>query len=448
MTGKRLGKTLNTHELNAKIKPFRRLDNLTNFGYIAADYLALVCVLAGSIGFFHFRSEWGISWGWCIPVYALAVLLVGAIQHRFAGLGHEGAHYILFKNRYLNELASDLLCMFPIFATTEQYRIVHLGHHQYVNDWDRDPELTNLGKTRKMDQFPMTRWQFLHNFFVRLLWPPAALRYMWDNIYVTVLGQARHPWKDQRSRPAPEFFGFRLTSIMAVLYIFAMIGLMRYFDAHGSLWHQLVVPPVAWIVAVGVICLIPEHWFFRTPIKKPVFSARFVSIYRMGFYIALLGAISIGRFVTQSDWALYFWLLWVVPLLTAFPYYMLIRDIFQHGNADDGRLTNSRVFFVDPFTRWAFFVYGQDVHLTHHLYSGIPHYWLPKLHRTLMAENQEYREHVVECHGVFSNGGGRFTAVDVMTFPTQESEPEAGQQLTEPSEAEELVAAGDSREGS
>ena len=62
---------------------------------------------------------------------------------------------------------------------------------------------------------------------------------------------------------------------------------------------------------------------------------------------------------------------------------MLLRDVYQHSNADSGRLTNSRVFFTDPFTRWAVFVYGQDMHIPHHLFPAIPHYRLGELHKIL-----------------------------------------------------------------
>ena len=61
---------------------------------------------------------------------------------------------------------------------------------------------------------------------------------------------------------------------------------------------------------------------------------------------------------------------------TSFMFFMFLRDVYQHSNADDGRLTNSRVFFTDPFTRWAVFVYGQDMHIPHHLFPAVPHYRL------------------------------------------------------------------------
>ena len=66
------------------------------------------------------------------------------------------------------------------------------------------------------------------------------------------------------------------------------------------------------------------------------------------------------RWSTGGRSAIYPVLLWLVPLLTSFMFFMFLRDVYQHSNADAGRLTNSRVFFTDYFTRWAVFVYGQD----------------------------------------------------------------------------------------
>jgi fatty acid desaturase len=94
---------------------------------------------------------------------------------------------------------------------------------------------------------------------------------------------------------------------------------------------------------------------------------------------------------------------------------MFLRDVYQHSNADAGRLTNSRVFFTDPFTRWAVFVYGQDMHIPHHLFPAVPHYRLGELHEIMKREDQQYEEHVVECHGTFRDSRGRITILDEMT---------------------------------
>jgi fatty acid desaturase len=94
---------------------------------------------------------------------------------------------------------------------------------------------------------------------------------------------------------------------------------------------------------------------------------------------------------------------------------MFLRDVYQHSNADAGRLTNSRVFFTDIFTRWAVLVYGQDMHIPHHLFPAVPHYRLGRLHDLLKREHEAYRSQVVETHGTFRDAQGRATILDEMT---------------------------------
>jgi fatty acid desaturase len=420
MRAKQLGKTLNSRELNALIQPLRLRDNHTNLIYLAIEYLTLAAVLVPTIIFCHCRAAWGIAWGWNIPVVTLAVLLVGAVQHRFAGLTHEGAHYILLRNRFWNEFVSDWFCMFPLFSTTAQYRLIHLGHHEYTNDWERDPELLNLGKTRAMDEFPMSKAEFIYRFYVRIFWPPALLRYMWDNIYVTTLGNGLHPYVKTCSKNPPGMIGkLRITSLLGVAYLGALVGVMGYLSWYGTTLQMAVTPVAFWLGAVAVIRMIPTEWFFHSDLK-PVYSMQFASAMRLGWLTILETVLAGSKFFTGYEWGVYFWLLWVLPLFTSFPYYMLLRDLYQHANADDGKLTNSRVIFCNPITRWAMFIYGQDIHLTHHLFPAVPHYNLPKLHRLLVEHNQEYADHVVECHGMFWNNKGKPTMLDVVEQATQE----------------------------
>ena len=225
---KQLGKTLNSRELNALIHPLRYRDNHTNLLYIAGEYLTLAAILVPSIAFVHLPG-WGLPWVADIPVYLLAVLLVGVVQHRFAGLGHEGSHYILLQNRFWNELVSDLLCMFPLFTTTGQYRLIHLGHHEYTNDWDHDPELLNLGKTRAMDEFPMSKSEFVYRFYMRYSGRPRCCGYMWDNIYVNTLGNGLHPYDKTCQGKQPGSIGrFRVTSMLGMAYLAPMVGALGY----------------------------------------------------------------------------------------------------------------------------------------------------------------------------------------------------------------------------
>lgn len=420
MRAKQLGKTLNDRRLVSLIRPLRRIDNYSNLPFLALDYLTLAAIVIPTVAFCLCRADWGLAWFWNVPVVTLAVFLVGGVQHRLAGLAHEGSHYILLKNRLANELVSDLLCMFPLFSTTHQYRVIHLGHHDYTNDWERDPELLNLGKTRMMDQFPMSRWEFIHHFYIRIFWPPAFLRYMFDNIYVTSLGNGLHPYGEQQSAMQPKLFGqVRLTSALGVAYLAGMVGVLGAIAYFGTLTQLALAAPAVWALGAAAVYSLPEDWFYQSPIR-PVYSARLTSVMRLGYLTLLETAIAGAYLLTGTDYGVYFWLLWVLPLFTSFPYYMLLRDLYQHANADDGRLTNSRVVFAGPFSRWAIFVYGQDAHLTHHLYPAVPHYNLFALHDMLVQNNREYAEHVVECHGTFANSVGKPTLLDVMEQSTCE----------------------------
>jgi fatty acid desaturase len=146
-----------------------------------------------------------------------------------------------------------------------------------------------------------------------------------------------------------------------------------------------------------------------------VYSVRFAGVIRLGYYTLLLEILAHLRWATGGISTLYAITLWGIPLGTSFMFFMFLRDVYQHSNADTGRLTNSRVFFTDPFTRWAVFVYGQDLHIPHHLFPAVPHYRLSRLHELLKREHSGYRDQVVETHGTFRDVQGRRTILDEMT---------------------------------
>ena len=135
---------LNDPELLRQVNLLRKTDNVTNWYYLAREYLFLAAVIGATIGSYYFLLDRGLSLLWSLPVTLVCIVCVGAGQHRLATLTHEAAHYMLFRNRLLNELVSEWFCMFPILGTTHSYRVQHLGHHQYPNDPDRDPDWTQM----------------------------------------------------------------------------------------------------------------------------------------------------------------------------------------------------------------------------------------------------------------------------------------------------------------
>jgi fatty acid desaturase len=409
--------------LQQQIRPLRRVDNLTNLAFLAVEYLTLAAVVGAAIAFAELRGGWGLGWAWNVPVFAVAIVLIGAIQHRLAGLGHEASHYTLLHNKFANDLVADLFFMFPLITTIHFYRLFHMAHHQYTNDPEHDPDLVNMGEGKQINDLPMPRGRFVRNYYLRALLGPLSFpKFQWAYFHVNSLGKGgnvymkRNPGGDGHSdRP-------RVGTILGCVYILAV-----------NLWSQCVViagraewlvPSTFAAIAAGVVgCyLIPVRWTFRSPFRQ-AYSARFSGATRIAFYLLAQLALIELRMATGGRSMAYFFALWLTPIATSFSFFMLLRDTYQHGNADDGRLTNSRIFNADPFTRWAVFVYGQDVHVTHHLFPAIPHFRLRKLHALLKLGHAEYQEKVVEVYGTFSNDRGLPTILDVMTIPREEADP-------------------------
>ena len=404
--------------LQSQIKRLRQVDNHTNLLYLATEYMSLLLVAGGAVVFAEYRSDWGLAWFWNAPVFAIAIVLIGGIQHRLAGLGHESSHYSFMRNRYLNDLIPDVFCMFPIMTTIHFYRVFHLGHHQFTNDPERDPDLLNLGHGKRAGDFPMSRRGFIARvYFAFVVAPVRFLHYQWAYIKVSTFGIGRNVYMDralENEGPSPR--GMRLATILGIAYI-AVLGLVLKYLTSTDRVGLLVPAGISGIALLAIaIKLLPSWAIYRSPLRQ-VYSSRFASTLRMSFYTIVLVALAYVRWATGGRSAIYPVLLWFVPMGTSFMFFMFLRDVYQHSNADDGRLTNSRVFFTDFFTRWAVLVYGQDLHIPHHLFPAVPHYRLGRLHDLLKHEHEVYRSHVVETHGTFHDAQGRTTILDEMTRP-------------------------------
>ncbi len=95
----------------------RRIPSLRNAVSVVSVYVQTlaVIVLAVRLG----------PWSWPI-----ALLLIGRANAQFAGLMHEAAHRLLFKNRRANDLVGRWLLGYPTFTSIDAYRRVHMAHHR------------------------------------------------------------------------------------------------------------------------------------------------------------------------------------------------------------------------------------------------------------------------------------------------------------------------------
>jgi fatty acid desaturase len=403
--------------LQAELKRLREVDNVTNLGYLAWEYLCLALVLSLAILFAESRVRLGLPWFWNLPVFGLAIVLIGALQHRLAGLGHEAGHYTLLRNKLANDLVGDLLCLFPILATVHFYRLFHLAHHQFTNDPERDPDIVNMGRGRGVHAFPMPRWRIVLTSYLRAVGLPLTLlHYESEYIYVNTLGKGGNIYMHRVANGDAHSTGLRLGTVLGLAYLVGFIGVQWLLTSAGrALW---LIP--AGVIGTALVALVsyalPDRAVFQSPFRQ-AYSTRFAGVLRLGYFTFLLVVLGLLRPLTSGHSSTYFWTLWVLPMVTWFSFFLYLRDVYQHTNADAGRFTNTRVFFCDPITRWAVFVYGQDMHLPHHLFPAVPHYRLGELHEVLRRHHPEYAVQAVECHGTFSNSRARPTIMQVLSQP-------------------------------
>jgi fatty acid desaturase len=370
------------------LQELRQTDNVTNLYYLARTYLYFALVIGGAIAIF----EWNDWSPWLnIPIAIAAIILVGAGQHQLTGLAHEASHHILLKNRLWNDLVSDWFCMFPLFSSTQHYRLQHIAHHQFVNDPDRDPDVSQLQTSGHWLNFPVDRRTFLVT-LLKQLWLPNLFRFMRIRAAYNAIPTDKNPYLKKGWKPN------RAPVRVGILYMLALIGVLTWFVLAEELLVLAIVPAAMYVGIMTLYALIPATMYHQSRVH-PVISMRAMTLMRMTYVSLLFNGLAWLSFVTPYA-ALYYFLLWVVPIFTSFSFFMILRQIVQHGNGGRGWLTNTRVFFVNPLINFAVFPMGQNYHLPHHIFASVPHYRLKELHE-LLTQCAEYREQAVEVEGYF-----------------------------------------------
>ncbi len=380
----------------AQLQSLKQRDNHTNFRYLAMNYAIFIATLVGTLWAYSYAASSGLGLWLTAPATFLAVIIIGGFQHQLGGLIHEATHYTLFADRKRNELIADWFGAFPIYTSTYAFRLHHLAHHQFVNDPVRDPNFAQAHDSGHWLDFPLTHIE-LTVAFIKQMNPVRLVKYIAARARYSAIGSDTNPYANAEKMGSP--WVVRLGALYAVGLPFAAV-----YCVANELWSAALVLHIAATAAIlGYMALIPDDHFAQSRID-PVISHRATAIGRIGFLGLLYGALTFICYATGAPAWGYFGLLWILPLFTTFPLFMVAREWFQHGNADRGRLTNSRIFLVNPVTRFLVFPWGMDYHLPHHLYCSVPHYKLKDLHETLLQTDPEYREHGRTVEGVLGRG--------------------------------------------
>ena len=116
---------LPTDRLGAGGKPvpeirndLRRIDDLRNVGSVLLTLAQPVVTIGAAIWLDN-----PVAW-------VAAFLLMGPVHARFAILGHEAAHKLLFTNKRWNDVVGRWLLAYPALVPFDLYRRSHFAHHR------------------------------------------------------------------------------------------------------------------------------------------------------------------------------------------------------------------------------------------------------------------------------------------------------------------------------
>jgi fatty acid desaturase len=184
-------------------------------GLIGVARQWLIISAAGAV------AIWSGSW----PVYLVAIAVIATRQHALAVLMHDGAHYLLHRDRNVNNIVSNLFLSFPLLVSTDRYRRHHLLHHRYLNS-DRDPD--------RDDGIAPGRRRTLLLLLAADVVGLTAIRTLTTMSYFSVLDAVFKPYGSTNGLPP-------LEGRLAMAF-FATVAVCVF--AFGFYWHVLIL----WIV--------------------------------------------------------------------------------------------------------------------------------------------------------------------------------------------------------
>ncbi len=122
---------------------------------VGADWAIIVLALAAARSVNH-------------PIgYLLALLVVGNRQHALELIGHDAAHGLASRTRWLNDLAGAVLSFWPIWSGLGTYRKFHFAHHSHLGS-ATDPEQVYKAWSPAHWNPPTSRGHILTLFFLDL----------------------------------------------------------------------------------------------------------------------------------------------------------------------------------------------------------------------------------------------------------------------------------------
>lgn len=288
--------------------------------------------LAELVTFGYLRIAFGLALFVYFPsvlTFIFAFLIITSGMGVMIHLSHESQHAALLKNKRWNDFVGAWLCAYPLGSIYGSSRAVHLAHHKYLNTV-ADPD-----RHFHVEEDKSSPRQFV-TYFARLLFGGQ----LWTSIVLNGFLRQRQQHAGQTA-------------------------------ASQSAADNPVAP------AAPSLVVIPTR-------KHPeILNLVPVQLVIWGIF-----------WLTTGQWWSYL-VLWFTPIVTLGTVFGYLRGFIDHARLaqDDEDLSEGRLISVPrpSFIDRMFFT-GMDFHFhaEHHLFPSVPHYYLPKLHKLLQAD-ESYR---------------------------------------------------------
>ena len=202
-------------------------------------------------------------------VYFLCWGIIGTRMYALYSLLHEGIHFLLSKNKKVNDAISIFFLATPLFISLARIRVFHFAHHQHLQT-AADPEAAH--RQYEEFQFPKTKKQMLLIFLKDL----SGINYFQYRLQKLFHGR-RKPFKI----PNPQ---------QSIVYLI-VAGAVLYWGWGWELVLYWLLPYITIYQALNRLRLSTEHFhlpqekIFKTRTMRLNFFERFIfSPHNLGFH--------------------------------------------------------------------------------------------------------------------------------------------------------------------
>ena len=201
-----------------------------------------------------YRTVLNLFWEWVVivvlilfseyinilPIYFLSVILIAARMHAIASLAHEAVHYLISKNKALNNFIARFFITLPLFSSLEGYRDSHLKHHRYLNT-DKDPDATRQASYKEF-KFPLKKGQLL----MVLLRDLLGINFIYYKA---------------RAIFSKLYWGkvFKLFDVVALAFYLVLFFCIFRLDLELVFFKYWIVPYITWLQVILRVRAIAEH---------------------------------------------------------------------------------------------------------------------------------------------------------------------------------------------